>query len=97
VAEQTRAALVATESRLQRLLEHLPDLVFRLRLEPLPILEFVSPSSQSLLGYWPSELVGDGVTSQCIFSDNPSCSHCSTRRFRSAIVEFNSRDVSTRL
>ena len=59
VAEQTRAALVATESRLQRLLEHLPDLVFRLRLEPRPILEFVSPSSQSLLGYWPSELMGD--------------------------------------
>jgi PAS domain S-box-containing protein len=59
VAEQTRAALVATESRLQRLLEHLPDLVFRLRLEPRPILEFVSPSSQALLGYWPSELMGD--------------------------------------
>jgi two-component system cell cycle sensor histidine kinase/response regulator CckA len=59
VTEQTRAALLATESRLQRLLEHLPDLVFRLRLEPKPILEFVSPSSQALLGYWPSELMGD--------------------------------------
>ena len=59
VAEQTRAALVATESRLQRLLEHIPDLVFRLRLEPRPTLEFVSPSSRTLLGYWPSELMGD--------------------------------------
>jgi PAS domain S-box-containing protein len=59
VSEQTRAALLATESRLQRLLEHLPDLVFRLRLEPHPILEFVSPSSRALLGYWPSELIGD--------------------------------------
>lgn len=59
VSEQTRAALVATESRLQRLLEHLPDLVFRLRLGPRSTLEFVSPSSKVLLGYWPSELVGD--------------------------------------
>jgi two-component system cell cycle sensor histidine kinase/response regulator CckA len=58
-SEQIRAALVATESRLSRLLEHLPDLVFRLRIEPRPILEFVSPSSQALLGYWPSDLVGD--------------------------------------
>src|SRR5688572_24550760 len=40
VSEQTRAALLASESRLQRLLEHLPDLVFRLRLEPRPLLEF---------------------------------------------------------
>jgi PAS domain S-box-containing protein len=59
VSEQARAALIATESRLQRLLEHLPDLVFRLRLEPRPLLEFVSPSSKALLGYWPSELTGD--------------------------------------
>jgi PAS domain S-box-containing protein len=59
VSEQTRAALAATESRLQRLLEHLPDLVFRLRLEPRPTLEFVSPSCKALLGYWPSDLVGD--------------------------------------
>jgi two-component system cell cycle sensor histidine kinase/response regulator CckA len=59
LSEQTQAALTATESRLQRLLEHLPDLVFRLRLEPRPTLEFVSPSSKALLGYWPSDLVGD--------------------------------------
>jgi two-component system cell cycle sensor histidine kinase/response regulator CckA len=58
-SEQTRAALAATESRLQRLLEHLPDLVFRLRLEPRPVLEFVSPSSRDLLGYSPAELIGD--------------------------------------
>jgi PAS domain S-box-containing protein len=59
LSEQTRAALAATESRLQRLLEHLPDLVFRLRIEPRPTLEFVSPSSKALLGYWPSDLIGD--------------------------------------
>jgi len=58
-SEQTRAALVKTESQLQRLLDNLPDLVFRLRLEPRPTLEFVSPSSKALLGYWPSDLVGD--------------------------------------
>ncbi len=58
-AEATRAALVATESRLQRLLQNLPDLVFRMRLEPRLSLEFVSPSSLALLGYRPEELVGD--------------------------------------
>ncbi len=56
-SEQTRAALLATESRLQRLLEHLPDLVFRMRLEPSLTFEFVSPSCQALLGYHAEDLV----------------------------------------
>jgi PAS domain S-box-containing protein len=58
-SEQTRAALIATEARLQRLLDHLPDLVFRMRLQPRLVLEFVSPSSTALLGYTPEELVLD--------------------------------------
>jgi two-component system, cell cycle sensor histidine kinase and response regulator CckA len=70
VSEQTRAALAASESRLQRLLEHLPDLVFRLRLEPRPLLEFVSPSSRPLLGYWPSELIGDESAVSRIVHEN---------------------------
>ena len=58
-AEQTRAALRETESRLERLINNLPDLVFRLRLEPRLTLEFVSPSCQSLLGYAAAELLDD--------------------------------------
>jgi len=58
-AEQTRVALQETESRLERLINNLPDLVFRLRLEPRLTLEFVSPSCQSLLGYAAAELLDD--------------------------------------
>ncbi|HEU4580433.1 MAG TPA: PAS domain S-box protein [Polyangiaceae bacterium] len=58
-AEQTRAALQETESRLERLINNLPDLVFRLRLEPRLTLEFLSPSCQSLLGYAAAELLDD--------------------------------------
>jgi two-component system cell cycle sensor histidine kinase/response regulator CckA len=58
-AEQTQAALRETESRLERLIDNLPDLVFRLRLEPRLTLEFVSPSCQPLLGYSASELLDD--------------------------------------
>jgi two-component system, cell cycle sensor histidine kinase and response regulator CckA len=58
-AEQTSAALRETESRLERLINNLPDLVFRLRLEPRLTLEFVSPSCQPLLGYAADELLDD--------------------------------------
>ncbi|HKO90560.1 MAG TPA: PAS domain S-box protein [Polyangiaceae bacterium] len=58
-AEQTRAALLATESRLERLIGNLPDLVFRLRLDPRLTFEFVSPSCQALLGYTSQELLDD--------------------------------------
>ncbi len=58
-AEQARAALRATESRLERLLENLPDLVFRLRLDPSLRLEFLSKSCQPLLGYEAAELLED--------------------------------------
>jgi PAS domain S-box-containing protein len=58
-SERTRAALRDTESQLQRLLDHLPDLVFRLRLTPRLSLEFVSPSCLALLGYEPEELLLD--------------------------------------
>jgi PAS domain S-box-containing protein len=58
-AEQARAALRVTESRLERLLGNLPDLVFRLRLDPSPRLEFLSKSCQPLLGYEAAELLED--------------------------------------
>jgi two-component system, cell cycle sensor histidine kinase and response regulator CckA len=55
--EETRQALVATQAELQRLLDHVPDLIFRLRAAPAPRLSFVSPSSATLLGYTPDELL----------------------------------------
>ena len=57
-SEQTRAKLVATQAELGRLLDHLPDLVFRMRARPTPEFSFVSPSSVELLGYAPEELIG---------------------------------------
>ncbi len=57
-SEQTRAKLVATQAELERLLDHLPDLVFRMRARPTPEFSFVSPSSLALLGYTPEELIG---------------------------------------
>lgn len=56
-SEATRAALLATEAKLERLLKHLPDLVFRVRFSPHPVFEFASSSASSLLGYLPDELV----------------------------------------
>jgi len=55
---EAREALMATQAELQRLLDHVPDLVFRLRSKPTPQLSFASPSSSLLLGYTPDELVG---------------------------------------
>lgn len=57
-SEETEAALAATQAELMRLLDHLPDLVFRIRCGPAAQFSFVSPSSSALLGYTPSQLVG---------------------------------------
>jgi PAS domain S-box-containing protein len=60
-SERTREALAKAEAELERLLTHLPDLVFRLRRTPTIAWLFASPSSNSLLGYHPDELVGGTV------------------------------------
>jgi PAS domain S-box-containing protein len=57
-SEETRAALASTQAVLERLIAHLPDLVFRLRVRPRLEFSFLSPSSAALLGYEPVELVG---------------------------------------
>jgi PAS domain S-box-containing protein len=70
-AEQTRAALLATESRLERLMGNLPDLVFRLRLEPRLTFEFVSPICQALLGYTSQEVLDDEhIISRLVHADD---------------------------
>lgn len=57
-SEETRAALVNTQAELKRLIDHLPDLVFRLRVRPRVEFSFLSPSSSALLGHEPLELLG---------------------------------------
>ncbi len=61
-SERTREALAKTEAELERLLTHLPDLVFRLRRAPSVAWLFTTPSCKNLLGYEPDELVS-GVVS----------------------------------
>jgi two-component system cell cycle sensor histidine kinase/response regulator CckA len=65
-SEQTRAALVNTQAELERLISHLPDLVFRVRANQTPEFSFVSPSSSALLGYSPEELRGPGAVRRII-------------------------------
>lgn len=60
-SERTREALAKTEAELERLLNHLPDLVFRLRRAPTVGWLFASPSCQRLLGYEPSQLTNGEV------------------------------------
>lgn len=54
--EAARANLVATKAQFDRVLEQVPDLVFRLVLDDAPRFEFVSPNVSSILGYGADEL-----------------------------------------
>ncbi|HKT01430.1 MAG TPA: response regulator [Rugosimonospora sp.] len=45
------AALRASEERFRLLAEHIRDIVFRYRLKPEPVLEYVSPAAADLTGY----------------------------------------------
>jgi two-component system NtrC family sensor kinase len=58
-SEETRAALLATEAQLERLLSNLPDLIFRVCLRDPPTFQFASPSAEGLLGFSPSELTAE--------------------------------------
>jgi len=70
-SEQTLVALANTRAELERLIDHLPDLVFRLRVRPRLELSFVSPSSSEMIGYEPVELVGsEQVVRQVVHPDD---------------------------
>jgi PAS domain S-box-containing protein len=56
-SDQTRTALFYKQAELERLVNHAPDLVFRLRTRQAPEFQFISPSSSLLLGYAPEELM----------------------------------------
>jgi two-component system cell cycle sensor histidine kinase/response regulator CckA len=71
-SEQTRTALVNTQAELERLISHLPDLVFRVRASPNVELSFVSPSCSALLGYAPHELAGPAGVHRIIHPDDLS-------------------------
>jgi len=60
-SDQTRAALFYKQAELERLVNHQPDLVFRLRTRQEPEFQFISPSSSLLLGYTPEELIGSEI------------------------------------
>jgi PAS domain S-box-containing protein len=46
-------------SVLKRLVDHLPDIVFKYRLQPKPGYEYISPAVEALVGYKPEEFYAD--------------------------------------
>jgi diguanylate cyclase (GGDEF)-like protein/PAS domain S-box-containing protein len=48
-------ALQESEERFRRLAENALDLIYRIRLVPEPVFEYVSPSSTAIVGYTPEE------------------------------------------
>lgn len=52
-------ALRGSEARFRHLAENAQDLVYRLRLDPQPVYEFVSPSATRMVGFTPQELYAD--------------------------------------
>lgn len=57
--QQMRAALDTAEERFRLVAEHLQDVVFRLRLHPTPVVEYISPAITALVGATPEELARD--------------------------------------
>jgi PAS domain S-box-containing protein len=56
---EIQAALNTMEERFRLVAEHLRDVVFRLRLEPVPEMEYISPAVTDLVGATPEELACD--------------------------------------
>jgi PAS domain S-box-containing protein len=68
--EQLRMELSSTEEQLRRLIAHLPDIVFRLSLEPELKLEFISPACVNVLGYSPQELLAEPTLLGRVFEED---------------------------
>ena len=48
-----------SEAKLQRLVQNAKDVIFRIRLNPAPVLEYLSPAVTRTIGYSPEELIED--------------------------------------
>jgi PAS domain-containing protein len=49
----------AIEPHFRFLAEHGPDVFYRVRLTPEPVLDYISPATTTVTGYTPEELYGD--------------------------------------
>ncbi|HEX7497144.1 MAG TPA: PAS domain-containing protein, partial [Candidatus Limnocylindrales bacterium] len=49
----------AIEPHFRLLAEHSPDVFYRVRLTPGPVLDYISPATTTVTGYTPEELYGD--------------------------------------
>jgi len=57
--EDVQREVHQTEVRFRQLVENAKDIIYRYRLTPRPILEYVSPAIQNILGYAPKEFYAD--------------------------------------
>ncbi len=57
--QQIKAALALNEQRFRRLAENAQDLIYRYRLYPDPVFEYVSPSATAMTGYTPEDHYAD--------------------------------------
>ena len=69
--EAERVALRTATTQLDRVLNQVPDLVFRLVLDPAPRFDFVTPKALGILGYSAEELCGPArMFEQVVHSDD---------------------------
>jgi two-component system, cell cycle sensor histidine kinase and response regulator CckA len=59
IPTESAAVPLPADSAFHRLLEQAPDLIFRLRLQPEPRIDYINPASTRLVGYTPDEFYRD--------------------------------------
>ncbi|MGK7904915.1 MAG: PAS domain S-box protein [Hormoscilla sp.] len=56
---QAEMALQESEARFRRLAENAADIIYRLRVDPNLVFEYISPALEAITGYYPGELYAD--------------------------------------